>query len=192
MVGRFEHLVPIDRFAAHVATIAKRIGLMSQPRFDQRLSRLVDASLAIDLLNMRFRVDFDKPVDEQVSKLLQPMSLQTAGFLGRIDVVRTLLAAGISPNETSGGRNTPLDSTLAAWIVTGLHFACVEALLDAGALPTPSTYDVMIIEGVGSEVAIAIAELLVRRTEDPALKDLFRTVVGMYRDESIDNELPLE
>jgi hypothetical protein len=53
-----------------------------------------------------------------------------------------------------------------------------------------STYGMLIIEGVGRPVGVAIAELLLDRTEEPELRDRFAGVVEHYRAHPISG-LPL-
>jgi len=156
---------PIGRvFAQKAAEMARRLGVLSNPIFDEERFRLVDGDIAIDLYNpwhlTGCRVD---PDERELARLLAPTELGAAGYLGRIDVVRRLLAAGVDPNASERDGVSPLQRTLAAWVTTDLHLEVVTALLDAGVIVDREQIGLLLAETAGSEVDGAIAELLTRR-----------------------------
>lgn len=114
-----------------------------------------------------------------------------AGWLGRVDAVRALLAAGTDPALPDPDGITPIDRTICAWVTTDLHVACIEAMLDAGATPLPSHAASLRIEAIGDPAGIAIAELLARRATTPELRDELAAIADVFRDEPVPG-IPLE
>ncbi|NVB80144.1 MAG: hypothetical protein HOV81_17250 [Kofleriaceae bacterium] len=179
-------------FARRVSEVACELAIVRDPRFDERRSRIIDGAIAIDLLNplhvVSWRVDVEHSV---LVDLLQPTLLGTAGWLGRIDVVRTMLAAGVDPAAPDRDGITPIDRTICAWVTTDLHVACVEAMLDAGATPLPSHGASLRCEAVGDPAGIAIAELLARRATRAELRAEFASIAEVLRENAVPG-MPLD
>ncbi len=169
-------------FAHQVANVARELGIAADARFDERRSRLVDGALSIDLLNMLHVVSWETVDDTVVADLLQPRTLGSAGWLGRVDVVRAMLARGADPAAPESDGITPIDRTICAWVTSDLHVACVEAMLDAGAIPLPSHGTSLRIEAVGDPAGIAISELLASRATTPELRDDFAATAATFRE----------
>lgn len=186
-------------FARQVADVARDLGVVRDPKLDERKSRIIESpgaagaasAVSIDLLNLLHAVDW-KPVERaRVVELLQPRTLGSAGWLGRVDVVRTMLAAGVDPSAAEEDGITPIDRTICAWVTSDLHVACVEAMLDAGAVPQMSHSASLRCEAVGDPAGIAIADLLARRATTPELRDHFQGIADVFREDPLPG-IPLD
>jgi hypothetical protein len=170
-------------FARAAAALARELGVLIDPRHDEERCRLVGGNgRAIDLYNpwhfTGCRADPDRAA---LQTLLLPRDLGTAGYLGRIDVVERLLAAGADPDRADESGLTPIDRTICAWVTTDLHVACVEALLAAGAPARRSHFDSLRTEAVGSAADIQIAERLAARTGDGGLREELAGLILLWR-----------
>ncbi len=152
------------RFATLVAQLGRSTGALVDPVFVEPRFRLVDGAVQIDLYNPWHLTGCKPDPDEtSIAHMLRPRQLGEAGTLGRVDVVRRLLAAGADPNAPEPDGVSPLQRTLAAWVTTDLHLEVVSALLDAGLVVHRSSLGALLAETTGSEVDLALAQLLTRR-----------------------------
>jgi hypothetical protein len=170
-------------FARAAAALARELGVLAEPRFAEEHCRLVGADgREIDLYNpwhaTGCRADADRA---ELQPLLLPSDLGTAGHLGRIDVVERMLAAGADPCAPDAAGQTPIDRTICAWVTTDLHLACVEALLAAGARPSPSHVHNLGMEAVGSSWDIKIVERLAASTDDLDLREQLSGLILLWR-----------
>lgn len=170
--GDDPHLA-LRAFAHTAAALARELGVLVEPCYDEERCRLTGRDgRAIDLYNpwhfTGCRADADRAA---LQILLLPTDLGTAGYLGRVDVVGRLLAAGADPDRADESGLTPIDRTVCAWVTTDLHVACVEALLAAGAPVRRSHLQSLGGDAVGSAADIRIAERLAAHAGDPDLRD---------------------
>lgn len=168
-----DHPFALRDFARAAAALAHELGVLVEPRLDEERCRLVDREgRAIDLYNpWHFAGRRAYPDRAALRAVLLPLDLGTAGYLGRIDVIARLLAAGADPARLDEENLSPIDRTICAWVTTDLHVACVEALLAAGARPTRAHLQSLGGDAVGSAADIQIAERLAAHTDDPDLRD---------------------
>ena len=151
-------------FAKVVAEVGCRAGSLVAPMFMEPRFRLVDGEVQIDLYNPWHLTGCKPDPDEaKLASMLRPQELGEAGYLGRVDVVRRFLAAGADPNAPEPDGVSPIQRTLAAMVTTDLHIQVVSALFDAGLIVRRSSIGSLLAETVGSEIDLALAQLLERR-----------------------------
>ncbi len=170
-------------FARAAATLARDLGVLVDPRHDEDHCRLVGRDgREIDLYNpwhfAGCRADPDRAA---LHTLLLPPDLGTAGYLGRIDVIKRLLAEGADPGRPDPAGQTPIDRTISAWVTTDLHVACVEALLAAGAPVTHEHARRLGTEALGTAADIQIVERLAAHTDDPDLREKLTGLILLWR-----------
>jgi hypothetical protein len=160
-------------FARVAAALARDLGVLVEPRYDEERCRLIGRDgRAIDLYNPWHFTGCRADVDRTALRLLlAPTDLGTACYLGRIDVVQRLLAEGADPARADESGMTPIDRAICAWVTTDLHVACVDALLAAGAPATRSHLQSLGGDAVGSAADVQIAQKLAAHTKDPSLRE---------------------
>jgi len=170
-------------FARAAAALAHELGVLVDPQHDEERCRLIGRNgRAIDLYNpWHFAGRRADPDRTALQTLLLPPDLGTAGYLGRVDVIECLLAAGAHPDQPDPSGLTPIDRTIRAWVTTDLHVACVDALLAAGTPPRWSHLESLRAEAMGSIADIQIAERLAERTPAPGLRDELAALVLLWR-----------
>jgi hypothetical protein len=170
-------------FARAAATLASDLGVLVEPRHDEKTCRLVGRDgREIDLYNpwhfVGCRADPDRAA---LQSLLLPADLGTAGYLGRIDVVERLIKEGADPGRPDQAGQTPISRTISAWVTTDLHVTCVEVLLAAGAPVLDEHAHRLGTEAVGSAADIQIVQRLAAGTDDPDLREKLTGLIMLWR-----------
>jgi hypothetical protein len=116
--------------------IAQRAGVFRAPRLDPDEGLLEEGDLRVDLLNAWHLFNHHPERGTGfLETLFAPASLVEAAAYGRLDVVRR----AITRQDVADGV-AAIDAAIAAFVLTDLHVACVEALYEAG-VPFHSSHE---------------------------------------------------